>query len=390
MNNESWIAEVLGQLREDHLERVLNPYTECGGRIHIGGREFLNFSCNDYLGLARNPALAKASADAAASFGAGATASRLVTGTLTLHETLEHRLAAFKGYPAALLFGSGFLTNTGVIPSLVGRDDAVFADRFVHASILDAIALSRARLSRFQHNDPASLDSALSKYPPSGRRLVVTESVFSMDGDLAPLPDLARVARKHGAMFMVDEAHATGVFGPAGSGLVREHKLEQTVNISMGTMSKAFGGYGGFVACTRDMRNLLVNRARSFIYSTALPPAVLGAAIAALDLMEQNPGWGAELLRRADGFRKALAGAGLNTMQSASQIVPVLVGDNQKALSLSRRLRENGILCVAIRPPTVPPDTARLRFSVSLAHTEKDLEFAATQIVAAARAEGLL
>ena len=211
-----------------------------------------------------------------------------------------------------------------------------------------------------------------------------------MDGDLAPLPDLARVARKHGAMFMVDEAHATGVFGPAGSGLVREHKLEQTVNISMGTMSKAFGGYGGFVACTRDMRNLLVNRARSFIYSTALPPAVLGAAIAALDLMEQNPGWGAELLRRADGFRKALAGAGLNTMQSASQIVPVLVGDNQKALSLSRRLRENGILCIAIRPPTVPPDTARLRFSVSLAHTEKDLEFAATQIVAAARAEGLL
>ena len=390
MNNETWITEVLGQLRKDHLERSLYAYPECGGKIRIGGRDFLNFSCNDYLGLAHHPALAKAAADAATSFGAGATASRLVTGTLTLHETLERRLAAFKGYPVALLFGSGFLTNVGVIPALVGRDDAVFADRFVHARILDAIALSRARLARFQHNDVASLDSALAKYPPSGRRLIVTESVFSMDGDLAPLPDLARVARKHGAMLMVDEAHATGVFGPAGSGLVREHKLEQTVNVSMGTLSKAFGGYGGFVACTRDMRNLLVNQARSLIYSTALPPAVIGAALAALDLMEQNPGWGADLLRRADTFRKALTAAGLDTLQSASQIVPVLVGDNEKALSLSNRLREDGILCVAIRPPTVPDGTARLRFSISLAHTEQDLEFAATQIVAAARAEGLL
>lgn len=390
MNNESWIPEVLTQLRAGHLERVLNAYPESGGRIRIGGRDVLNFSCNDYLGLTRHPALAQAAAEAAATLGAGATASRLVTGTLALHETLERRLATFKGYPSALLFGSGFLTNMGVIPSLVGRDDAVFADRFVHASILDAIALSRARLARFQHNDVASLDSALAKYPPSGRRLIVTESVFSMDGDLAPLPDLARVARKHGAMFMVDEAHATGVFGPAGSGLVREYKLEQTVNVSMGTLSKAFGGYGGFVACTRDMRNLLVNQARSFIYSTALPPAVVGAALAALDLMEQNPGWGADLLRRADTFRKTLNAAGLDTLQSASQIVPVLVGENEKALSLSNRLRENGILCVAIRPPTVPEGTARLRFSVSLAHTEQDLEFAAAQIIAAARAEGLL
>lgn len=390
MNNESWIPEVLSQLRAGHLERVLNAYPESGGRIRIGGRDVLNFSCNDYLGLTRHPALAQAAAEAAATIGAGATASRLVTGTLALHETLERRLATFKGYPAALLFGSGFLTNLGVIPSLVGRDDAVFADRFVHASILDAIALSRARLARFQHNDVASLDSALAKYPPSGRRLIVTESVFSMDGDLAPLPDLARVARKHGAMFMVDEAHATGVFGPAGSGLVREYKLEQTVNVSMGTLSKAFGGYGGFVACTRDMRNLLVNQARSFIYSTALPPAVVGAALAALDLMEQNPGWGADLLRRADTFRKTLTAAGLDTLQSASQIVPVLVGENEKALSLSNRLRENGILCIAIRPPTVPEGTARLRFSVSLAHTEQDLELAAAQIIAAARAEGLL
>jgi len=390
MDNESWITEVLSRLREEHLERSLVSYPECGGRMRLDGRDVLNFSSNDYLDLARHPEPARAAARAAAETGAGATASRLVTGTLDLHEALEQRLAAFKGYPAALLFGSGYLTNAGVIPALAGRDDHVFTDRLAHASILDAVVLSRATLHRFHHNDPGHLDHLLRRPPPRARRIVVTESVFSMDGDLAPLPDLARVAREHGAMLIVDEAHATGVFGPAGSGLIREHRLEREVNISMATLSKALGGYGGFVACTRDMRNLLVNHARSFIYSTALPPAVVGAALAALDLMEQNPGWGADLLRRADTFRKALTAAGLDTLQSASQIVPVLVGDNEKALSLSNRLREDGILCVAIRPPTVPDGTARLRFSVSLAHTEQDLEFAATHIVAAARAEGLL
>ena len=390
MDNESWITEVLSRLREEHLERSLVSYPECGGRMRLDGRDVLNFSSNDYLNLARHPGPARAAAEAAANAGAGATASRLVTGTLDLHEALEHRLAAFKGFPAALLFGSGYLANAGIIPALAGRDDHVFADRLAHASILDAVVLSRATLHRCHHNDPGHLDQLLRRAPPGARRLVVTESVFSMDGDLAPLPDLARVAREHGAMFMVDEAHATGVFGPAGSGLVREHRLEREVNISMATLSKALGGYGGFAACNPAVRALLVNRARSLIYSTALPPTVAAAAIAALDLVEQNPGWGAELQRRAAIFRSTLAAAGFDTMQSASQIIPVLVGQNDKALALSRRLRDDGILCVAIRPPTVPQGTARLRFSITLAHSEQDLLHAAERIAAAARAEGLL
>ncbi len=390
MNRESWINDALAGLRAEHLERRARAYPQAGGRIVMDGRTFLNFSSNDYLGLAHDPRVVAAAEAALREHGAGATASRLVTGTLALHEELERRLAAFKGYDAALVFGSGFLTNAGVIPSLVGRDDTVFADRLVHASILDAVALSRARLARFQHNDPASLESALVKYPPSGRRLIVTESVFSMDGDLAPLPEIAALAGTYDAMLMVDEAHATGIFGPGGSGLIREHHLESAVNISMGTLSKALGGYGGFVACSKPARELFVNLARAFIYTTAPPPAAIGAALGALDVLTASPDLGAQLLARSAKFRSLLQKGGLDTMRSASQIIPVKVGANDKALLLADRLRKEGVLAVAIRPPTVPEGTARLRLSVSLSHSEADLESAAATILAAASAEGVV
>ncbi|TAN36262.1 MAG: 8-amino-7-oxononanoate synthase [Verrucomicrobia bacterium] len=353
----------LDALREAHLFR----------RAIALDRALLNFSSNDYLNLAHHPEVIAAAERALRECGASAGASRLVSGTLALHEELEARLAKLKGYPAGLVFGSGYLTNLGVLPALVGRGDAIFADRLAHASLMDATMLSRAELHRFRHNDAGHLEELLKKHAGAGRKLVVTESVFSMDGDLAPLPDIATVAERHGALLLVDEAHATGVFGPGGSGLIREHKLESAVNISMGTLSKALGGYGGFVACSEKLRALLINRARAFIFTTAPPPPVLGAALGALDVLEKNTGLGAELLRRAALFRQQLQAAGLDTMQSASQIIPVFVGDNARALALAGRLREQGLLVVAIRPPTVPEGTARLRLSVTLAHSEADL-----------------
>lgn len=388
MQGENWLEDELAERRAGNLERRLTVWPATGGRITVDGRTLLNLSNNDYLGLARHPRVVESAVKALHEYGAGATASRLVAGTLPLHEELERRLAEFKGYPAALVFGSGYLTNAGTIPALVGPDDLVLADRLAHASLLDAAVLSRARLLRFRHNDATHLDELLSGHL-ARRRLVLTESVFSMDGDLAPLPDLAAVTAKHEAMLLVDEAHATGVFGPGGAGLISGHGLADRIAISMGTLSKALGGYGGFVACGESLRAWLINKARAFIYTTAPPPAVLGAALGALMVLSKRPEMGHELLARAAGFRDALKAAGLDTLNSASQIVPVQVGDNAKALSLSRRLKEDGILAVAIRPPTVPPGTARLRFSVSLAHEPADLEEAARKIIAAARAEGL-
>jgi 8-amino-7-oxononanoate synthase len=390
MHHESWISERLRNLSKSHLDRHLQVYPEAGGRIRVGDRTYLNFSSNDYLNLARHPDVVAKAAEALRVAGSGATASRLVTGTLAWHEELEQKLARYKGYPCALLFGSGFLANVGTIPALMGKNDHIFADKLVHASIVDAVTLSRAKLYRFRHNDIEHLEQLLKKNVTSGRRLIVTESVFSMDGDLAPLQDIAHVAQRHGAMVMVDEAHATGVFGPKGSGLVRELGLEPLVNIALGTLSKAFGGYGGFVTCSKSVRAFLINHARSFIYSTALPPPVVAAALGALQVVEESSDLGAQLVDNAAAFRNRLEEGGLNTGNSASQIIPVMVGENSKTLAISEKLRDHGIIGVAIRPPSVPQGTARIRLSVTLAHTWEDLQHVAQVIIATARGEGLL
>jgi len=382
MHSEAWIDEDLAELREKSLERRLSVFREAGGKNKIDGRTFLNFSSNDYLGLARHPEVISTSREYLLSYGCGATASRLITGTLDPHCHLERVIAALKGYSEALVFGSGFLANAGVITSIVGRNDHVFADKLAHASIIDGIVLSRANLKRFHHNDTDHLKALLRQCPAAGRKLVVTESVFSMDGDIAPLPEITSVAVEHGAMVMVDEAHATGVFGPRGSGLIRQYGLEDRVNVSMGTLSKALGGYGGFIACSSSLRELLVNRARSFIYTTGLPPSVVGSALGALAVVEKAGNPGVELLARAAIFRKSLQQAGLVTLNSESQIIPVLIGENARTLAVAQRLKSKGILAVAIRPPTVPEGTARLRLSVTLDHTAQDLEWAAQEIIA--------
>ncbi len=384
---EEWIHSILEEARRHGLERQARVYPACGGKIAIEGGTLLNFASNDYLDLARHPHVADRARQALERYGAGATASRLVVGSLPIHEELEARLAREKGTPAALLFGSGYMANAGTLPVLVGRGDLVFADKLVHASLIDACRLSGATLIRFAHNDVHSLEARLQSRPAAGRRkLILTESVFSMDGDLAPLGEIAALAERHGAMLMVDEAHASGIFGPHGAGRICEYGLEKKVTVSMGTLSKAFGGYGGFVACSAGLRDLLVHSARAFIFTTAPPPAVVGAALGALDVLAADPSLGVRLLANATFFRGCLQSAGLDTAQSASQIIPVLLGENERALTVARTLRERGIVVAAIRPPTVPAGTARLRLSVTLAHTRADLDGAAKQIASAVQA----
>jgi 8-amino-7-oxononanoate synthase len=381
---DEWIQPILDEAKSRGLERTARVYPEAGGKITIDGNEILNFSSNDYLDLAHHRHVMDRAREALDQYGAGSTASRLVTGTLPIHEELEDRLAREKGYEAALVFGSGYMANAGVIPVLAGRDDLIFADKLVHASMIDACKLSGAKLVRFAHNNAAALEKRLEQYAGAEcRKLVITESVFSMDGDLAPLPELAALAEKHDAMFMVDEAHASGTFGPNGAGLIREHGLEESVTVSMGTMSKALAGYGGFVACSSSLRMLLVNSSRAFICTTAPPPAVIGAALGALDVLEASPNLGNVLQANADYFRSLLHDAGLDTLQSRSQIIPIIIGDNEKAMAASQTLLERGIIAAAIRPPTVPAGSARLRISITLAHHVDDLEHAAQQIIKA-------
>lgn len=381
MFNEEWITDTIERLRGQDQERRIVVYPETGAKVRIEQKSYLNFSSNDYLNLARHPHVISRAAEELSRSGCSATASRLVTGTLSSHEELEQRLAMHKGYPCCLLFGSGFLANVGTVSALIGRNDQVFADRLVHASIVDAILLSRAQFFRFQHNDPDHLNSMLANKSGRGKRLVITESVFSMDGDLAPITDITEVALAHGAMVMIDEAHSTGVFGPNGKGLVRAAGLEASTNICMGTLSKALGSYGGFVACSESLRAFLINHSRTFIYSTGLPPSAIGAALGAMDLLDGDDQLGSRLLTRADAFRKRLKVAGFNTGNSCSQIIPIIIGDNNKALSASKRLKEEGIIAIAIRPPTVPQGTARLRLSITLGHSEDDLEDALKKII---------
>ncbi len=383
--SESWIEEELAGRRAAGLERLPLVFEAVGAHARHAGAGVLNFASNDYLGLAGDARVVEGAVAALREWGAGATASRLVVGTLECHERLERRLAAFKGYEAGLVFGSGYSANAGIVGAVVGRGDHLYVDRLAHASLLDAATLSRATLHRFRHNDTEHLREQLARGAKGGRRLIVTESVFSMDGDLAPLEAMATLAGEYGAMMLVDEAHATGVLGPGGAGWIAACGVQGQVNLAMSTLSKALGGYGGCACCSGPMRSWLINQARSFIYSTAVPPAMVGAATAALEVLSRQPDLGAQVLAKAERLRGLMRAGGLDTGRSASQIVPVMVGDNHRALRMQQRLLEEGILAVAIRPPTVPVGTARLRFSVTARHTDEDIVRAADACVRAAR-----
>jgi glycine C-acetyltransferase len=370
----------LEALRKQGLFRSMRLLQgEQSGRVVLDGREVLLLCSNNYLGLADHPALKEAAIRAVERYGTGSGASRLVSGNMELHEALEARIAAFKGTEAALVFNSGYAANTGVIPALAGRGDVIFSDRLNHASIVDGALLSRARFVRYPHKDVTALRGLLAEAEPSGRRLLVTDGVFSMDGDLARLAELVEIKNEYGAWLMVDDAHGTGVLGETGRGSAELSNVLAEIDIQMGTFGKALGSFGAYVAASREIVDYLVNRARSFIFSTSLPPAVLAASLAALDLVDSEEG---ERLRKklADNvtfFRSALQSYGFNTMGSETQIIPLFVGEALPTMVFSRKLFAEGIFVQGIRPPTVPEGSSRLRCTVMATHTKEDLSWAA-------------
>jgi glycine C-acetyltransferase/8-amino-7-oxononanoate synthase len=344
-----------------------------------------DFSSNDYLALSIDPALIGAARDALELYGAGAGAARLMSGDLQLFHRLEEATAAFKNQEAALLFGSGYLANIGVIPALVGRGDTIFSDRLNHASIYDGCRLAGAKLVRFRHNDPDHLKECLQKTRGPGRALIIVESLYSMDGDRCPLAEIVQLKSRYDCLLMVDEAHATGIFGPAGGGIIQADGLEKEVDIAMGTFGKALGSYGAYVAGPATLKSFLVNRARSFIYSTGLPPSVAAASLAALNLVRKTPELRRQLLANSAYFKECLQAAGLPGRPGPSQIVPVLVGPSHQALKIAAEFRARGVFVTAVRPPTVPEGTARLRFSVTRHQSRQELADTAAMLLAISR-----
>jgi 8-amino-7-oxononanoate synthase len=383
------VAERLADLRRRGLHRRLRVIEgPQGPRVLLDGAEVLLLCSNNYLGLADHPRVRQAAGEAAERYGAGAGASRLISGSMELHRKLEGRLAEFKGTEGALLFGSGYLANSGTVAALAGRGDVVFSDELNHASIIDGCRLSRAETYVYRHRDLGHLEAGL-REAGERARLIVTDGVFSMDGDVAPLPELVELARRHGCLLMVDEAHATGALGPGGRGSVAAAGLEREVDVIVGTLGKALGGYGAYVCASTEIVDLLVNSARPFIYSTAPPPPSVGAALAALKLLAERPGLVEHLRRNAGTLREALHARGLQTNGSRTQIVPVIVGDPRRAMALCERVLEGGVFAQAIRPPTVPAGSSRLRLTVMANHRAEDLRTAARVIGRAANELGL-
>lgn len=383
-NRYGWMEEELSVITTQSLERRLRS-TEPGEQrlqkwIMVEGKRLFNLSSNNYLGLAGDTRIAEAAECALWHWGSGATASRLVVGNHALYEELEGCLAEWKERERALVFANGYMANMAAISSLVGRGDAVFSDRLNHASIVDGIVLSRAKHYRYRHNDIEHLEHLLKKHSDHRRKLIVTDAVFSMDGDAALLRELVHLRNRYGAMLMVDEAHSGGVRGERGEGLCHELGIHRQVDVIMGTFSKAFGVYGAYICGDNTLIRYLLNKARPLIYSTGLPPVVIASILRALTLVQEES-WRREQVRENSvWFRRQLRQNGLVTADGDSPIIPLAIGENEKAIRFSRMLEDRGISAVAIRPPTVPAGTARIRFSVMTTHTQEELGWAVQQI----------
>ncbi len=388
---EEQIQSELERLKRQALYRQMRTIdSEHGARIHYQGRRMLMLSSNNYLGLASHPALKRAAIAAAERFGTGTGASRLIAGNLKVLDDLEARIAQFKGVEAALVFGSGYLANLGTIPALAGPQDVILSDEVNHASLIDGCRLARAQVMVYRHCDCDHLKSMLEQARGARRRIIVTDSVFSMDGDIAPLADIVELARRHQAAVMIDEAHAVGMVGPKGAGLASALGLEREIDVQMGTLSKALGSYGAYVAGSRALIDYLINRARSFVFTTGLPPASAAAASAAIDLIEAEPERIKRLWDNGCYLRQRLTEMGLRLGASATPILPVIVGDAQPALDLADALLRRDIFVLAIRPPTVPDGTARLRVTPTAEHSRADLDEAIAAFAAAGRETGLI
>lgn len=371
----AWLTEDLrewasqGLLRQRRTVRLLP-----GGWCEVDGRRLLNFASNDYLNLASDPRVIAAAVEAISECGVGSRASALVCGRTTWHERLERRLAQFEGQSAALLFPTGMAANVGTVAAMAGPGDVVLCDRLNHASLVDGCRLSGAKLRVYQHNDLSVLERELDKAPDARRKWIVTDSVFSMDGDLAPLPELCDFAERFGASLIVDEAHGTGVFGVRGRGAAELFDVEHRIAVRVGTLSKAIGTLGGFVTGSQELIDHLWNHARTQIYSTALPPAICAAAVAAIDIIEAEPSRRERLIQGANSFRNHLRISGIEPMPcSTGPIVPIVMSGPEAAVRASSHLEQQGFLVGAIRPPTVPRGSSRLRIVVNSAHSDDDL-----------------
>jgi 8-amino-7-oxononanoate synthase len=372
--NEQLDAE-LEKIRAEDLYRTLrNVASAQGSRIVIDGREFLNLSSNDYLGLANDPLLKRAAVDAIEKYGVGAGASRLVSGNIEPYAALEERLAQFKNKEAAIVFGSGYAANIGTISTLVGEGDVVVLDKLDHASIIDGARQSGATIRVYPHKNLKKLEDILQQSESFRRKLIVTETVFSMDGDLAPLAEIVALKEKHGAWLMIDEAHATGLYAPNRRGLAEAVGVEDKIDVTLGTLSKALGSAGGFVVGAQALIDFLRNRARSLIYSTALPPAICAGAVAAVNFVMSEEGHKRrdQLWRNVSEMKNGLSELGIQN-ESRSAITPIIIGDETAAVQTSRKLFERGIFIPAIRFPTVPKGKARLRVTVTATHSSRDI-----------------
>jgi len=386
---EEWHIH-LEQLAEKAQKRTLVEVESDGCFIHMDGRPMLNFSSNNYLGLANDERLIHASVEAVRRYGVGATASRLVVGNHPLYEQAETELVRWKRCEAALIIHSGYTANVGILSALAGRDTVIFSDKWNHASIVDGAILSRAEVKRYRHADVDHLEALLKKVEGHKRKIIVTDTIFSMDGDVAPLRELVSLKEAYGALLVVDEAHASGIYGENGEGMAYELQLAQHIDVHMGTFSKALGVYGAYVTGTRVLIDYFINTMRPFIFTTALPPSVLGAIYAAIDVVQKEPMRRYHLRALSNRFRTRLQQAGFHIGESTTHIVPIIVGENEKALAFSARLRERGIAAVAIRPPTVPEGTARIRFSLMATMTNEQIDWALDHICAVGKEMGLI
>jgi len=369
------LQEILTDLQQKHLYRRLTEIMGAPGpAVRINNQEFILMSSNSYLGLNTHPQVCQAAEEAIRRFGTGAGGSRLTTGSTTLHRELEEAIAAFKGTEAAIVFGTGYMTNVGVITAWARPGDLILSDALNHASIVDGCRLCQAKIQIYHHCDLEHLRYRLQQRPTGQRTLIVTDGVFSMDGDIAPLPDIVELARKYRATVMVDDAHATGVLGARGKGTAEHFGLQKEIAIQVGTLSKALGCEGGFVAGSEVLIDYLRNRSRPFIYSTAMTPANAAAARQAIQILQAEPQLVSSLQWNTDFWRKGLANLGFRLVPGETPIIPVLIGETEPCLQLSQRLYQQGVFAPAIRPPTIPAGTSRIRTTVMANHTVTQLK----------------
>jgi 8-amino-7-oxononanoate synthase len=385
------LSSILRRIKEKGNYRTikyLKPLSST--RITYNCREYLNLCSNSYLSLHAHPKVIEAAKQAADDYGAGICSSRSVSGSIDLYEILEKEISEYKGYKKGLIFSNGYMANIGIISTLTHEGDVIFSDELNHSSLIDSIRLSRAKKVIYRHRDVEDLEKKIQKEKVKGKKFVVTETVFSMDGDIAPLADIHRLKERHEFSIIVDDAHGTGVFGEKGTGVEELHALYGAMDVHMATFGKSLGSFGAFVLSDEVVIDFLINRARTFMYTTALPPPALGAARAALRLVRENSSFKDVLWNKIEYLRKGLKGAGFNLQDSFGPIVPIIVGEDKATVQMQEMLLEKGLFLQAIRPPTVPPGTSRLRFTIVRDLTKEDMDYILESLTAVGRKSGLI